>query len=137
MFVSFLKHINAIPWKFTTKHYQTFGSHAAALKENSLDSPESWDALRESHPHFSISETREGWLETAELKVMKDGQDKGLASRAKKIAMLLKRENIIAIFSAGVGGAGLEYQINKAEPNVNMVCSEYTEQGVRLLKNVF
>lgn len=134
---NFLKYINSIPFRFTMRHYQNFGGSALKLKDNSLNFVESWDNLRAEHPHFSIPKVRAEWLETAELKVVKDGQDKGLVERAKNIARVLKRENINTVFSVGVGGAGLEYHIKKNLPGVKVFCSEYSEQNVEALKGVF
>lgn len=119
------------------KHYQIFGDSKNALKDNSLISVESWNELRENHPHFSISSSREEWLRTVELQVTKDGQDRGLAVRAKNIVDLLKKENVKSIFSAGVGGAGLEYQIKKQMPDLKVICSEYSQKNVDILKKVF
>jgi len=132
-----LHYINSLPFSFTMKHFQTFGDSASSLKDNSLNNVESWDALRESHPNFSIGETREGWLKASELKVKKDGQDSDLPQRARDIVNLLIRENISSIFSVGVGGAGLEYQIIKINPALPVVCSEYSPKTVSKLKAVF
>lgn len=95
------------------KHYQIFGDSKKSLKNNALVSIESWEELRKNHPHFSVSHNREEWLEAVELKVTKDGQDNGLFLRADNIVDLLKKECIKSVFSVGVGGAGLEYQIKK------------------------
>jgi hypothetical protein len=135
MLIKFLKYINSIPFNFTIKHYQMFGD--SRLKNNSLNFMESWDTLRSSNPHFSIPETREEWLSASEAKVVKDGQDKGLVSRAKDISVLFANKKINSVFSAGVGGAGLEYQIKKNLPGIKMVCSEYSPQNVSMLKKVF
>jgi len=112
------------------KHYQVFGDKA-------LDSPQSWDALRLNHPHFSISPNREEWLSASELLVKKDGQDGGLIERARGVTELLKREGIERVFSLGVGGAALEYQMKKMMPGVKIVCSDYSTVTVETLKKVF
>jgi hypothetical protein len=132
-----LKYINSIPFGFTVKHYQTFGSSKKLLKDNALLSVSSWDELREHHPHFSIPENRQEWLDVSELKVVKDGQDKSLINRAKDVVSFLKKENIKSVFSAGCGGAGLEYQIKKNMSEAEVVCSEYSEKNVTSLKKVF
>ncbi len=134
---NFLKYINSIPVRFTMKHYQVFGDSKNHLKDNALVSVESWDELRENHPHFSVSSDRQEWLKSVELKVTKDGQDNGLVERAKDIVSLLKKENIKSVFSVGVGGAGLEYQIKKQMPEVNIYCSEYSQKNVDTLNKVF
>ena len=132
-----LKYVNSIPFEFTIKHYQTFDGSAKILKNNDLLSVESWDTLRLNHPLFSVSETRSEWLEASENIIKKDGQDGGLISRAKDISELFRQEGVSSIFSVGVGGAGLEYQIKKNIPNVKLSCSEYSSKNVEVLKNVF
>ncbi len=133
----FLKYLNSIPFRFTIKHYQVFGESKKDLRDNALVSVESWDTLRENHPHFSISSKREEWLKAVNLEVVKDGQDKGLVSRSRDIVNLFKREKIKSVFSVGVGGAGLEYNIKKQMPELNIFCSEYSEKNVEVLKKVF
>jgi len=137
MFKSFLKYINSIPFSLTIKHYQTFGYSASLFKNAELNSAESWDALRTTHPQFSISQNRKEWLRASEAQIKKDGQDRGLLQRAKDVESLLKKENKNSIFSVGVGGAGLEYQLKKINPNLKIVCSEFAPQNVELLKSVF
>jgi hypothetical protein len=132
-----LKYINSIPFEFTIKHYQTFGKTNAFLNNNELNSPESWDVLRKNHPQFSISQDRAEWLRACEAEVKKDGQDGGLKQRAIDVVGLIKKEGIKKIFSVGVGGAGLEYQIKKKSPEVRLTCSEYAPENVVLLRDVF
>lgn len=133
-----LRWLNSLPFKITVKHYQTFGDQAVLFKDNSLNSPESWAALRQSHPHYSIPETRGEWLKAVELAVIKDGQDRKLVQRAKDIYYaLLQREQIKNVFSVGIGGGGLEYQLKKLDPNLKLVGSEYFGSHVVKLKKVF
>ncbi len=131
----FLKYINSIPFGVTIKHYQNFGG--SSLKDNQLLSVESWDKLRESHPHFSVSDNRGEWLKAVHLEVVKDGQDKGLVKRAEDVVSLLRNKKIKKIFSVGVGGAGLEYNIKKISPDIKVYCSEYSEKNINTLKKVF
>ena len=49
-----LHYINSLPFPLTIKHYFAFDSATALLKDGVLNSVESWNALRQSHPHFSI-----------------------------------------------------------------------------------
>lgn len=119
------------------KHYYSFGKTKDSLKDSKLDSSESWDTLRLSHSDFSIATSREEWLRASESEVRKDGQDNGLKQRAKDIVILINRLKINSVFSVGVGGAGLEYQIKKNKPEVEVICSEYSQINVDLLKKVF
>lgn len=133
----FLKYINSMPFAFTMKHYQVFGDSTSHMKDRQLVSVESWDALRQNHPFFSVSADREEWLAASELSVKKDGQDAQLIERAADIVILLQDKKISRIFSVGTGGAALEYQIKKLMPGVSIVCSDYSTLTVERLKKVF
>lgn len=136
-FIAFLKFINSMPFPFTMRHYQIFGESTRLMKNNALDSGESWDALRADHPFFSISPEREEWLAASEVRIQKDGQDSRLIERARDIAALIKQKGTDRIFSVGVGGAALEYQLKKLIPDVPIVCSDYSEVTVDRLRKVF
>lgn len=133
----FLKYINSIPFPISIKHYQTFGDSNSLLENSELNSALSWDILRERHPQFSISKNREEWLKASNAQVKKDGQDGGVINRAKDIDQFLIEKGINSVFSVGVGGAGLEYQMIKNNPNLVVFCSEYSKVNVELLKAVF
>lgn len=137
MFNKVLKKINSAPFVFTMRHFYPFYGVEVALKDNELNSANSWDFLRANDPHFSIALDREEWLMASENKVKKDGQDGKMIERAKYISEIVKNNNSEVLFSVGSGGAGVEYQIKKNIPNLRMVCSEYAEDSVRRLKNVF
>lgn len=137
MLKNLLKKINDLPICLTIKHYYTFGEATNFLKDKKLDSLESWDVLRTSHPHFSISENREEWLKACESEIKKDGQDTGLIKRAGDVVNILERLKLKSLFSVGSGGAGLEYQIKKIKPELKLICSEYSRLNVDLLKKVF
>ena len=132
-----LAYLNSLPFPLTIKHYFPFDAVTEKLKDGALNSSESWDVLRQSHDHFSISESREEWLKTANAIVKKDGQDGGLLVRAKDVERILERLKITSVFSAGVGGAGLEYQLKVAQPSLKLICSEYSPVNVEALKMVF
>ena len=129
--------INRLPVPLTIKHYYAFGETTYFLKDKKLDSLESWDVLRTGHPHFSISEDREEWLKACELETTKDGQDSNLIKRAKSITEILNCLKIKTVFSVGVGGAALEYQIKKIKPEIELICSEGSKVNAKLLKKVF
>jgi len=109
----FLRYLNSLPFNLTVKHYYPFGKTTASLKDGELNSPESWDALRVSHPHFSITSERESWVRQCELGINKDGQDGCLNARAVEIVDLLKANKFTSIHSVGVGGTALEYHIKR------------------------
>ena len=60
-----------------------------------------------------------------------------MCARAEAIVDLLHEKGITSVFSVGVGGAGLEYQIKKLDPRIRVVCSEYAPENVEMLKKVF
>lgn len=130
-------YLNSVPFPFTMKHVFPFDDSTPQLKDGELNSAESWDVLRQSHEHFSISENREEWLKAAQALVKKDGQDGGLVQRAKEVVSLIRRLGVTSVFSAGVGGAGLEYQVKTMLPEVQLTCSEYSPVNVAALKKVF
>ena len=133
-----LKYVNSLPFPLTVRQYYAFDDSTSQLKDEALDSAESWDVLREEHPHFSISDDREEWLKASEAITQKDGQDGALIRRAKDVVNLVVEQlGITSIFSVGVGGAGLEYQIKKLKPGLELTCSEYSTVAVETLKKVF
>ena len=131
------RYINSLPFQLTVKHYFAFDAAAVLLKDGKLNSAESWDALRRVHPHFSISENREEWLKASEVQMHKDGQDRGLPVRAREVVRIIEELGITTLFSAGVGGAGLEYQIKKLKLDLRLICAEYSHVNVSALKKVF
>jgi|SRR3989344_2490755 len=141
--MNILRYINSLPFPLTIKHYYPLGRISYLLKDGELNSSESWDILRKIHSQFSISEDREEWLKSAEGKrtgkenVKKDGQEGNLIQRARDVVDIIDHLGITCVFSLGVGGAGLEYQIKKIKPEVKMVCSEYSHVAVNALKKVF
>jgi len=135
--MQFLKYINSLPFTLTIKHVFPFDKKNVQLQNGVLDSAESWDALRISHPHFSISENREEWLKSCRVEIKKDGQDGGLVSRANDVTKVINRLGVTHISSVGVGGAGIEYNIKSLLPNIHMTCSEYSLVSVEILKKVF
>jgi hypothetical protein len=135
--IEFLKYLNSLPFNLTVKHYYPFGEATASLKDEKLNSSESWDALRVSHPNFSIADERESWVRQCEMGVNKDGQDGSLNARAVAIVNLLKAYKFSSIHSVGVGGAALEYHIKRLYPNLRMTVSDYAPKNVEILKRVF
>lgn len=126
-----------MPFPFTMRHFQVFGDVSQNMKDSELMSPESWDVLRKEHPFFSISQERNEWVATSEIFVKKDGQEELLKERARQIVELLRQKHINRIFSVGVGGAALEYQIKKMAPEIEIICSDYSPHTVETLQKNF
>jgi hypothetical protein len=130
-----LRYINQMPFRFTIRHYFPLSEQAPSFAGIQLDTPEAWDAVRKSHPHFSTPETRDAWI--ASLKERRDGQDSNTPYRAKDIAKIVREGHFTSMHSLGVGSAALEYYILQEVPKLDMVVSEYNEESVRRLQKVF
>jgi len=130
-----LRRMNSLPIKLTVRHYYPLGLQSEETSGMRLDSPEAWDTLRRSHPHFETPNTRNDWIES--LLEPRDGQGKGLPVRAHDVAEILRRKGITSLHSVGVGSAGLEYFILQEMPGVGMSISEYNDESVARLSTVF
>jgi hypothetical protein len=130
-----LRYINQMPFRFTIRHYFPLSEQAPSFAGIQLDTPEAWDAVRKSHPHFSTPETRNAWI--ASLKERRDGQDSNTSYRAKDIAKIVREGHFTSMHSLGVGSAALEYYILQEVPELDMAVSEYNEESVRRLQKVF
>lgn len=137
MLRKFLCYINSLPVAIAVKNSFNFGQPGQILENQELNSAAAWDVLRTQHEHFSVVDNRETWLLAAEGLQKKDGQDGDFVMRARQIAGLLTKYDVRSLFSAGVGGAGLEYQLKKNRPEIKLVCSEYSLVNLELLKKVF
>lgn len=132
--VSKLKQLNALPFPVAMKYYVAFDLPEASLHDNTEWSGDDWHVLRDSHPRYRISDTRESWL--ADLSLDKDGQDKQLIERVKSFAALLAREKITTVYSISAGGGVFEYYLKKLSPHVKVIATEYTAEGVERLRRV-
>lgn len=132
--VSKLKQLNALPFPVTVKYYVAFNLPDVPFHNNTQWSGKDWHILRNKHPRYSISDTRESWL--ADLSLDKDGQDKWLMERVKSLAALLEREKITTIYSISAGGGVFEYYLKKLSPHVKVIATEYTTEGVERLRRV-
>lgn len=131
--------INSIPFPFTLKHF-----YVSDVDVKSIDSPNDWDILRTQDEHFSISENRNEWLRAVEGKlsrangdIKKDGHSGSFIPFSKDVIEFIRSKGFKRVFSVGVGIGGLEYQIKKNMPEIEMVCSEYAPKSVEMLKKVF
>ena len=135
--IKILKYINSLPLPITVKHYVSFGVADKYLNGiwGEGDAKKRWQVLRERHPRYRIPKDRKTWLE--ELCLRKDGQDDRLTERVEALAKLIEKEGIKTFYSIGAGGGVFEYFLKKRIPNLKIVASEYTEEGVKRLRNVF
>lgn len=131
--VSKLKQLNTLPFPVALKYYVPFGL-STEVSDNKHWSGEEWLVLRNQHPRYRIAETREEWL--ADLALDKDGQDAYLHDRVESFAQLLEREHLTTIYSIGSGGGVFEYYLKKRSPQVKVVATECTKEGVERLRRV-
>jgi len=134
MIIRFLKYLNKIPVPLTIKHYVLLGKVGLSLVDTEL-TPENWLILRNNHPRYSIPEDRETWIR--ELALQKDGQDARLHDRVAAFVTLLEEKHIATVYSIGSGGGVFEYFLKQRMPNVKIVASEVTQEGVDRLRRVF
>lgn len=132
--VSKLKQLNTLPFPVTVKYYVAFDLPDASFHDNTEWSGNDWHILRDKHPRYRISDTRESWL--ADLSLDKDGQDTWLMERVKSLAALLEREKITTVYSISAGGGVFEYYLKKLAPHVKVIATEYTAEGVERLRRV-
>lgn len=130
-----LKYINRLPFPVTVRHLTSFGDIGDLLKDGELRSKESWQVLRDKHPHYRIPEDRETWLK--ELSLSKDGQDDKLQKRIDAFASLIKEEGIKTVYAIGAGGGVFEYYLKKRLPHIKIIASELTQESVDRLRRVF
>ena len=53
------------------------------------------------------------------------------------MAQLIEKEGIKTFYSIGAGGGVFEYFLKKRLPNLKIIASEHTQEGVERLRNVF
>lgn len=96
-----------------------------------------WMVLRNENPRYSIPQTREEWLASLVLDGVKDGQDVYLLDRVESCAKLIEQEGITTFYSVGSGGAAFEYYLKKRLPELKLIVTECTAEGVERLRTVF
>ena len=135
--IKILKYINSLPFPITVKHYVSFGVADPYLQDvhGEEDAKKRWQVLRDTHPRYRIPRDRETWLK--DLSLRKDGQDDKLPERVEALATLIEKEGIRTFYSIGAGGGVFEYFLKKRIPSLKIVASEYTQEGVERLRNVF
>lgn len=113
------------------KHFYSFDlNFIKNIKSDKLDKS-SWEILRADNQNsdFSIEKSREDYIESCENS---DDYQKA----AKKICHITSLHNWNKIVSLGVGKGILEYHIKKLLPEVEIICTDYTQNSLELLKNV-
>lgn len=132
---SILRYINSLPIRLTIRHYFPLAARLPELAGINLDSPQAWDLVRKSHPHFATPDAREAWI--ASLSEKRDGQDGAVSQRATDLAHLLRDRHFTSLHSIGVGSAALEYFTLQEMPELHLIVSEYNDESVARLTRVF
>jgi hypothetical protein len=115
----------------TISHWYGF-DRRLALTGDSLQSPESWDALRASDPagRFGFGASRQEWVGRATSNAL-------LVSQAEQLVALMRDWNARRMVSVGIGTALLEYLIQTAMPDLVLRCGDYAASSVDLLRTMF
>jgi len=114
----------------TVPHVFDFGDDKRLVGED-LVRPEAWDALRiETDGPFGLPADRETWERTALERA-------DIVARAQAISDWADAQGIGRIASYGVGGASLEFLLWRANPQRELIVSDYTPKAVQRLSEVF
>jgi hypothetical protein len=112
------------------RHYYDFGDDRAVVGPD-LVTPEAWDRLRiGTNSAFSIPSTRTDFVRVAESR-------RDIAARARAIDAWLDEQGARVVASYGVGGASLEWWLHRLRANRRVVVTDYGEETVSRLAEVF
>lgn len=115
------------------RYYYAFGNKIAkSMNSNKLDI-NAWEFLRKEYKDsrdFSIEETRKEWIQNC---IHKNDYQKA----ARIICYIISGHNWEKIVSLGVGKGILEYHLKKNISTLNIKCTDYTPDSLRLLSSVF
>jgi hypothetical protein len=114
----------------TVRHYYDFGADRRIVGAD-LVTPEAWDGLRlETSGAFSIPGTRIEFERSAE-------QRPDIAARARAINRWLDGLGARVIASYGVGGATLEWWLQRTRRDRKLIVTDYGEATVERLARLF
>jgi len=109
-------------------------SHTAYIENmsNDLTTSLSWDTLRLDtiDTPYSIPEKRDDWIK----KCLSNGK---YIAQAKEIIKITEELGYKRIFSVGVGGAWLEYNIKQLKHDLHITCTDYAIKTIKRLRSVF
>lgn len=116
--------------RLTVRHYYDFGNDRAIVGED-LVTPEAWDGLRiKTSGVFSIPSTRAEFVRVAEGRP-------DIAARARAIDAWLEEHDARLVASYGVGGAALEWWLHRLRPDRKLIVTDYGEETVSRLAELF
>jgi hypothetical protein len=116
--------------RITIPHYYDFGEDRILVGDD-LVRPAAWDALRtRTSGPFALPATREEWKRAAEA-------NEEIAERARRVDAFLGERGVESLASYGVGGAVLEYWLQRLRPERRLVLGEYAPATVARLRDVF
>jgi hypothetical protein len=114
----------------TVRHYYDFGADRRIVGAD-LVTPEAWDGLRlKTSGAFSIPSTRIEFERSAE-------QRPDIAARARAIDAWLDGRGAHVVASYGVGGATLEWWLQRTRPERKLIVTDYGAATVERLAEVF
>ena len=115
------------------KHYYSFGNDLVQnMNLNKLDLY-GWETLRNNHKSpkdFSIEKTRKDWLRNCARK-------SGYRKSAQIVCRIINKHKWKKAVSLGVGKGILEYHIKKIIPELDLKCTDFTPDSLKLLSQVF
>ena len=112
----------------TVRHFADFGAERERVGD-ALVNPRSWDAVRELPGPFELPSTRADWERAA------GGGD--FAERAAAIAAVADELGAKRIASYGVGAGFVELNLALLRPDLELVCTDYTERALGRLTELF
>jgi hypothetical protein len=116
--------------RLTIPHYYDFGEDRALVGDD-LVRPAAWDALRtQTSGPFGLPATRAEWEKHADAR-------QEIAERARGIDSWLVGRGLRCLASYGVGGAALEYWLQRLRPERRLLLGEYAPATVARLRDVF
>lgn len=114
--------------KLTIRRVYDFGPDAQAIGQT-LITPEGWDAARDTVGPFALPDDREAWLRA--------GATAANAERAAEVVAIARELGASSLCSYGVGTGLLEQQVNRLDPELGLICTDFAPRAVGRLQALF
>jgi hypothetical protein len=116
--------------RITMRHHFDFGANRSLVGDD-LARPDAWDALRtQTSGPFSVAGSREELERHAR-------ERPELEQRAREIDRWLQENQVGTLASYGVGGAILEWWLERLAPQRRLLLAEYAPDTVERLRELF
>jgi hypothetical protein len=120
----------AASMKVTVRHYYDFGAERSIVGADVV-TPDSWDGLRtRTTGAFSLPATRAEFDRMAQERT-------DIAERARSVDAWLESRDVEVVSSYGVGGAALEWWLNRLRPERKLIVTDYGSATTARLDEVF